>query len=305
MSEYIITQMHIEAARNSTDDFNLFHDKNRWQKIERNPFNGTIALGFQLGCFVEDQVNQSPKNYLHQLKTSEKPKVSTQPLNFSQYEFTFAGSVKPNDNIELVVREGRLSYNKGVECFANRIALKANGKTVLLGYKRLTNEHTVKGVYPLPALSDIIESDDRSFIAHNNIFVKRKYMIVGNAKNFLTSAFAEQSEYIDEFIDKVSFPEMYPMSLLSSALLERAQSVGQDLIKAPMIYVSHKLSINKNVLSKLQSNDPINILVSPPQTLTESNDEHVTQYCTCISLTTQEVLFHADIQLAPLSSLLE
>lgn len=303
MSEYVMTQMHIEAARNSTDDFNLFHDKNRWQKIKANPFQGTIALGFQLGCFVEDQVNRSPKNYEQQLNNNEKSKVSCKTLNFSQYEFTFAGCVKPDDSIELVVRDGRLSDTSGTECFSNRIALKANGKTVLLGYKRQTSKHIVKGITLLPELSEIIKSNDRCFITPEQYFVKRKYMIVGNAKNFLTSAFAEQSEYIDEFIDKVSFPEMYPLSLLSSALLERAQAVGQNLIEEPMIYISHKLSIDKNILKTLKSNHALNILVSPPQKSDDENSEYVTHACTCV-LSTQEILFHAEIQLAPLSSLL-
>jgi hypothetical protein len=304
MSEYIISQMHIEAARNSTDDFNLFHDKNRWHKIKQNPFQGPIALGFQLGCFVEDQVNHSSKNYDQQLKNAEKPKISSKPLNFSQYELNFAGSVQPGDSIALVVRDGRLSDISGIECFSNRIALKANGKTVLLGYKRQTSEHIVKGITPLPGLSEIINSDDRSFITPEQYFVKRKYMIVGNAKNYLTSSFAEQSEYIDEFIDKVSFPEMYPLSLLSSALLERALAVGHDLVEEPMIYISHKLSIDRNILSILKSNDSINILVSPPKKSKNGTSEYVTHNCTCV-LSTQDILFHAEIQLAKLSSLLK
>lgn len=307
MPTYKMSQMHIEAARNSTDDFNLFHDKNRWQKIQNNPFKGPIALGFQLGCFIEDQINQSPKRYLGQLKKSDNSQTSGQPLNFSQYEFTFAGVVKPGDNIELLVRDGRLSQISGVECYSNRIALKANGKTVLLGYKRQSSDHLIEGVKNLPKLTEIINSPDRSFVQSTSYFVKRKYMIVGNAKNFLTSAFAEQSEYIDEFINKVSFPEMYPLSLLSSALLERAQAVGQDLIKAPMIYVSHKLSINTSVLKTLKSNDSLNIVISEPSTNNDGklNDDmgYVTHQCTCV-LSNEAVLFHAEIQLAPLSTIM-
>lgn len=302
MSEYTITQMHIEAARNSTDDFNLFHDKNRWHKIQNNPFQGTIALGFQLGCFIEDQVNKSAKNYTNQLATSEKPQVSTQPLNFSQYELSFAGSVKTGDTIKLIVRDGRLSTVSGIECFSNRISLKANGKTVLLGYKREASNHLIKGITNLPNFDDIINTKDRTFITPEKYFLKRKFMIVGNAKNFLTSSFAEQSEYIDEFDDKVSFPQMYPLSLLSSALLERAQAVGQDLIKAPMIYLSHKLSIDKNVLKTLKSNHSLNILVGPPIKSDDTDSAYETHQCTCV-LSTKEILFHAEIQLAPLSSL--
>lgn len=304
MSEYIMSQMHIEAARNATDDFNLFHDKHRWHKIKDNPFRGTVALGFQLGCFVEDQVNRSAKNYIQQLNTASKPQISSSPLNFSQYELTFAGAVKPGDSISLVVRDGRLSSGANTEYFSNRVALKANGKTVLLGYKRQSSAHLIKGIAPLPNFEEVFNSDDRSFITDSPYFVKRKYMIVGNAKNFLTSAFAEQSDYIDEFIDKVSFPEMYPLSLISSALLERAQAVGQDLIAEPMIYLSHKLSIDNKVMSTLQSNDCLNILLSPPVKSADKNTQSVVHHCSCV-LATKEVLFHAEIQLAPLSSLVK
>lgn len=297
MSGYIITQMHIEAARNSTDDFNLFHDKKRWQKIINNPFEGTIALAFQLGCFVEDQVNRSHLGYDSQTDNGE-------PLNFSNYELNFAGAVKANDTINIVVRSGRLSKVNDIDSFSNRVALKANGKTVLLGYKRQTAQHLLKGIEKLPLLDEIITAKDKSFIAPQQYFLKRKYMIVGNAKNFLTSAFAEQSEYIDEFIDKVSFPEYYPLSLLSSALLERAQAVGQDLITAPMIYVSHKFSIDKEQLKKLKSNDALNILVSPPHKNNEQTPEYETHYCSCI-LENKRILFHAEIQLAPLASIVK
>jgi hypothetical protein len=49
-------QIHIDVARNATDDFNPFHDKNRWQNITDNPFVGPIALGFQLECLIENQM---------------------------------------------------------------------------------------------------------------------------------------------------------------------------------------------------------------------------------------------------------
>ena len=48
----VFSQAHIDVARNSTDDFNPFHDPLRWQRIEGNPFGSPIALGFQLEFFA-------------------------------------------------------------------------------------------------------------------------------------------------------------------------------------------------------------------------------------------------------------
>ena len=97
MPDFIMSQMHIDAARNSTDDFNLFHDKNRWHKIADNPFNGPVALGFQLGCFVEDQFGQmaTPPS------AATPSDINQAELRFSQYELTFAGSVGVGDSLAL------------------------------------------------------------------------------------------------------------------------------------------------------------------------------------------------------------
>ena len=51
-------QIHIEVARNATDDFNPFHDKNRWQNVTDNPFGGPIVLGFQLECLIAHHMQQ-------------------------------------------------------------------------------------------------------------------------------------------------------------------------------------------------------------------------------------------------------
>ncbi len=43
-------QLHIDVARNSTDDFNPFHDPRRYGRIVGSPYPRPIALGFQLEC---------------------------------------------------------------------------------------------------------------------------------------------------------------------------------------------------------------------------------------------------------------
>ena len=44
----LFSQIHIDAARNASDDFNPFHDPYKWDAINNNPFGSTIVLGFQL-----------------------------------------------------------------------------------------------------------------------------------------------------------------------------------------------------------------------------------------------------------------
>jgi hypothetical protein len=295
LSAYQLSQFHIEAARNSTDDFNLFHDKNRWNWIQSNPFKGPIALGFQLGCFIETQIAKSDvcEQIGTELKRDDYP--------FSIFEFTFAGVVNPGDEISLDVKSGKLSETANGRTYSNRLLLKANGKAVILGFKRESEHCPITLPEQFPHDIDWGRRADKSFDHATQYFLKRKYMIVGNAKNFLTSALAEQSDYIDEFADKVCFPQMFPMSLLSSALLERAQAIQHDLIKDPMIFLSHKLCIDKRQLVQLRSNDVLNIIVSP-EIPSKDNSPKVTHICT--GFTKQKTpLFVAQIVLLPLKSL--
>ncbi len=296
MKNAILSQIHIEAARNSTDDFNLFHDKNRWNWVEKNPFHGPIALGFQLGCFIENRV----KMFRQDVK--EEYQVDDVVLPYSLYELTFAGVVKPGDELSVDIKGSRTSSKEGVQTLSNRVLLKANGKAVLLGFKR-DSSHSP---FEVPDFqfdpAKLRELQDRSFEETSGYFLKRKFMIVGNAKNFLTSAFAEQSEYIDEFANKVCFPDMYPLSLISSALLERAQALSHDLIKSPMIYASHKLCMNKTQLSNLRSNDSLNILISPEIKEQGADSAKISHLCVCYG-NESTPLFIAKIHLLPLASL--
>ncbi len=290
MIEKIVSQIHIEAARNSTDDFNLFHDKNRWDWIKGNPFGGPIALGFQLGCLVEDQVTQA-RIQNGELAEAEK-------FSHSHFELNFAGVVKPGDVLDVSVKAGRLSSYNEKACFANRLLIKANGRAVLIGYKRELDSPMFSYPENLPGAKMLQGLADRTVISDTGYFLKRKYMIVGNAKNFLTSAFAQQADYIDEFADKVEFPQMYPMSLTSSALLERAQYMQHDLIAEPMIYACHKLSMHKQQLARLKSNDKLHIVVSPEQ----EHDGRIMHRCFGL-VEEDEPLFSLQIDLLPLSAI--
>ncbi|WJG08461.1 hypothetical protein [Aliiglaciecola sp. LCG003] len=290
-----LSQIHIEVARNSTDDFNLFHDKNRWNWIKHNPFNGPIALGFQLGCFIETQMEQT------EIENHEQQQLHRDDFPFSAFELTFAGVVVAGDELHLDVKSGKHSQNQNGKLYSNRLLLKANDKAVILGFKRESEFNTVLLPAEIPLDVDWGRRADRSFHQSSGCFLKRKYMIVGNAKNFLTSAFAEQSHYIDEFSDRVKFPQMYPLSLVSSALLERAQAIGHDLVKNPMIYASHKLCIDKKQLASLKSNDVLNIVVSP-ETKVEGDQQKVSHVC--VGYVQQNTpLFTAQIVLLPLASI--
>ena len=51
--EYCYQQIHIDAARNATDDSNPFHDQKKWNRIRGNPFGMPIVLAFQVEALIE------------------------------------------------------------------------------------------------------------------------------------------------------------------------------------------------------------------------------------------------------------
>lgn len=282
---FTLSQVHIDMARNSTDDFSLFHDQFRWSWARSNPFKGPVALCFQLACFVETHIPQN------------SPHITVDMLRFSSFELKFVRSVGLGDVIEADIKKGRLSHTEHGKQYSTRVSVKADDKLAIVGFKRDGEFPTLTPEFPELLLSELQQAKDRTFIADGQYFLKRKWMIVGNAKNFLLSAFADQTRFIDEFANKVTFPQMYPLSLLSSALLERAQAVKYDFVKNPLVYTSQHLSIDKVQLKQLRSNDALNILIKQPQVLANG-----VQRFLCFGYVNQQTpLFVARVDLVPAS----
>lgn len=251
----VFSQLHIDIARNSTDDFNLFHDPHKWQRIKDNPFDGPISLGFQLESLIEGKIADYRRQH------DEEKLIVEQGLDFSNYQFTFANVIKPGQAIEVDIKESQLKHEPSAS-LSNRIIVKADGKLALTGYKKETAEPLFLGQLDLSRVGELKIQPDRCFLS-NGFFLKRKFMMTSNAKNFLCASLRDQTRYFDELQDKVIFPEMFPCALLSSALLEKALKWLHDFERNPMVYTSHKISIDRRCLSQLKSNDAVHILIKP------------------------------------------
>ena len=289
---YTFSTMHVDIARNSTDDFNLFHDKLKWDQVEGTPFNGPILLGFQLEMLIEGAIRQ------HRMAQGEHGFIEQEQLNFSNYQFSFANAVKPEQEVSLQVKKSQLSNLEGNLILSNRVSLKANDQLCLMGFKKESRLPLFLPLARLPDLSTLTHATDREYLPDSGFFVKRKFMTTSNAKNFLCSAQQEQSIFFDEIDGKVSFPEIFPCALISSALLEKYQQQGLDFKREPLVYTSHKISIDRVILRQLCSNDCVHILLKQLNN-EENNPEHVYE---CYGIVNQKLLlFRALITLVPMS----
>ncbi len=292
ISQFSLDLVHIDVARNATDDFNLFHDKNNWNR-------GPIALGFQLECFIEDYVKQ------HRQQNHEQETITKHKLNYSNYAFNFVGVARPKEPLQVTIKKSRLSQNENT-VLSNRVVLKNTQGIVLLGFKSESSAPLFANLIHFNTNQITEHIHDRSTLGKDGYFYKRKFSTNSNAKNFLTGSHVEQSNYFDEVNDRILFPETYFTSLISCALLERGQANGHDFKREPMVYTSHKISVNRNMVAKIRSDQKIHLVVSQPQLNPDQKELEpalVTHYCFGFNQE-KNMLFQGEIQLAPLAYIL-
>jgi len=302
MQPFIFNQIHIDVARNATDDFNLFHDKNRWGQIRDNPFNGPIALGFQLESLIEYNIG------LYRKDNGEGTIIDENNLRFSNYQFSFANAVKPNHEVTVEIKKSQYT-NSGNCTLSNRVTVRSDGRLALMGFKKESQQPLFLPSVDDSFFSNLNNCQDRTFINDSDIFLKRKFMNTSNAKNFLSGSLAEQADYFDELEGKAIFPEIFPCGLISCALLEKAILEQHNFQKSPMVYTSHKISIDRSVLKRLKSNDVLHILVKEPDDIHGGYDkiskENTDRIYECYGIVGNDaVLYRGIISLAYLRNIL-
>lgn len=295
-------QIHIEVARNASDDFNLFHDKHKWLQVNHNPFKGPIVLGYQLNTLIEYQMR------LYRKAHRENKIIYENNLRFSNYQITFVNALKPATPFQLEIKKTLIKTIPTLT-LGNRISIKADGKTILLGFKKETQSPLFLDDVKFNRLPNLNVIPDKSFIPGTDYFLKRKFLNNGNVKNFLSGSLAEQSDYFDELAHIAHYPEIFPCSLASGALLEKAQLENHDFKRNPMVYTSHEISVDREHLNRLKNDDKLYILVkqhpeSSDNTLNQTNIMQRTYDCFGL-LHNHDVLFRVRMNLVPLEEILK
>lgn len=300
---FCFQSIHIDAARNSTDDFNLFHDKLKWDRIQGNPFGGPIALGFQLECLIEKQLKDYRTDH------NEITLINDYQLRFSNYQFTFANVVRPGEPLTIEIKNSQFKHGEN-PTLSNRFLMKNPNGLVMIGYKRESQHPLTLADSAPPQLPDLARLTDRSYLSDGTTFYKRKFLNTGNAKNFLAGSLVEQSDYLDELENKVGFPEIFPVSLISCALLERARKGGHDFERDPMVYTSHNISVDRHAMRRLRSNDTIHLLIKEPVAITGEAGLGKSAMSQCIYpcfgiLNDATTLFRAEIAMTALDQIVK
>lgn len=299
---FIFDQIHLEVTRNASDDFNLFHDKHKWLQITHNPFKGPIALGFQLSTLIEYQIR------LHREVNHENEIIEENNLRFSNYQFTFVNALRPGQNFYLDIKKTLVKTIPEL-ALTNRVSIKTDKKMIMLGYKKETRSPLFLADTDLSDIPDLNKHDDKTTVPDTDYFLKRKYINNGNVKNFLSGSLVEQSDYFDDLAQTAEYPEIFPCSLTSGALLEKAQLENHDFKRNPMVYTSHYISIDRHYLRQIKDHDRLHILVKQhPESSnnTLNNTSIMLRTYDCFGLLkNNEVLFRIRLNLVPLEEILK
>jgi hypothetical protein len=234
--------------------------------------------------------------------------ISENGLRFSNYQITFVNAVRPDRELYLDIKKTIIKTIPELT-LSNRITIKSDNKTVLLGSKKETQRPLFLADTDLSSLPDLNSLPNCSTVPGSHYFLKRKYINNGNAKNFLSGSLAEQSDYFDEIDGLAEYPEIFPCSLTSGALLNKAQVEDRhDFKRNPMVYTSHSISVNREYLRLLKNNDKLHILVNqlPESTSrTLNNTGIMLRVYDCFGLLEDaKILFRARLCLVPLEELL-
>jgi len=295
-------QIHIEVARNASDDFNLFHDKHKWLQITHNPFKGPIVLGYQLNTLIEYQIR------LYRKARHENKIIAENNLRFSNYQITFVNALRTETPFNLEIKKTLITTIPNLT-LGNRISIKSGEETILLGFKKETQHPLFLGETTFNTLPDLSSIPDKTQVPDTEYFLKRKILNNGNVKNFLSASLVEQSDYFDELTHLAKYPEIFPCSLASGALLEKAHLENHDFKRNPMVYTSHEISVDRNHLKTLKNGHVLTILVkqhpeSEANTLNQTNIKLRTYDCFGL-LQTNKVLFRLTMNLVPLEGILK
>ncbi len=293
-------QVHIDAARNSTDDFNPFHTPQKYFRIQGNPYHGTIVLGFQLECLIEYQVEQLRD------RAGETAFIQEHGLHFSNYQLTFANALLPGEPFQVEIKPTLARTDP--PSLSNRVVIRKQDAAVMLGHKKESTAPLYLPDYRAEMFPPLRGLPDRDYLPGGEYFLKRKFMNTANAKNFVVGSLGDQSYYFDELEERVHFPDIFPAALISCALLEKAMHEKHDFMKNPMVYVSHNISVDRRLAGQLRSDDVLHLLVQGPERIEGEKglgkSELVRLLYRCFGIVNDgEILYRAEVLMAPLASI--
>lgn len=248
---YCYKQLHIDVARNSSDDFDPLHDSNNPRSIGRDPKQRPTVLAFQLNCLIE------------YLTSRDDALPAVAESRFRNYDFVFSDDLRQDQVFS--VSTNTIDPEAGGGGPPVRVEVAEHNNLMLIGSVWRSDTPHYLSETELPDFESIDTQPDLTYVPDTPFFMKRKFLSTANAKNFIASSLADQAFYFDEVHERIRFPDMVPVSYISNAIFEKSLADNEDLWRNPMVYHRHQISVDRGLGRSLRSNHKLLILIAGPQ----------------------------------------
>ena len=250
------TQAAIDRARLASRDPNLVHDPQCWQSVSGNPFGGPIVLGFQMVGLVEQALRRC------RAEQGEDIFVRDHRLSCSHYQLNFLKAVRPDEPVTVEIKDTRYTDTPDLQ-LNNRVLLRADDHLALMGHKREAFGPLLLEDYDFTEVDELDTAASGTYLRCCNHFLVRRVLRLSAARQF-TAGCGEPLTASDLNLGPSApgFSEVYPLALISGALVRKAANDGWNLRSTPLVYKSHELCIDRDKLAAVEDGCRLALLVT-------------------------------------------
>jgi|GEM_PF-5923434 len=247
------TQSDVDTVRSISDDANPIHDPEKWSKVQNNPFDGPIVLGFQL---VELAARATSSPLLHQAQCAKKSRPPSRRTVINRYRVTFLNAVKANETVDI-----KASATRHLDCGVTtrqRFVARSGSSIVLKGYREIVMATEDKRD---DMFADVGQGGERStvgMIGSRAVMTTEKLLSTTHASRF-AKACGDSTHDNNVHGLRGLASDIYPVSMTSGALVRYAISSGWDLSVRPFVYKSQDIRIDSSRLSQMSTSTAITL----------------------------------------------
>jgi len=251
--QHSFTQSDLDSVRSISDDGNPIHDPSVWCKVQNNPFDGPIVLGFQL---VELAARATSDTFLNESRYKASANSAPHSGVYSRYRVTFLNAVLPNVNVEMKASPVRKIESE--KTLRQRFVARSAGNIVLKGYRETVVGNSENTDYMFSGIDQGERLGSSSAQPDGEVMITETQLLTTHARRF-AKACGDSVHQNNVHGLRGLASDIYPVSMTSGALVRYAINSGWDLCARPLVYRSQDIRIDSSRLNGLSGNTAISL----------------------------------------------
>jgi len=251
--QHSFTQSDVDSVRSISDDGNPIHDPSVWYKVQNNPFDGPIVLGYQL---VELAARATSDSILNESQYRANASSTPHDGIYSRYRVTFLNAVRPNENVEM--KASAIRKIESEEVVRQRFVARSAGTIVLKGYRETVVGNSENTDYMFAGIDQRERFGRSSAQTDGEVMTTEAQLSTSHARRF-AKACGDSVHQNNVHGLRGLASDIYPVSMTSGALVRYAINSGWDLCARPLVYRSQDIRIDSSRLMGLSGNTAISL----------------------------------------------